>query len=1473
MKAGEHTSDAQVSPESPWLGLRAFGEETRAYFFGRNVELQDLFERVQHRPLTVLFGQSGLGKTSLLRAGLVPLLRAKNWVPVLLRLRYDDEAPSLVRQMFEEALLVLSNFARIEGQDFQTDWPEALRAAWQMPDEAAADALWLLFHDPSHAFLSPGVPRPVFIFDQFEEIFTLGESAPRRDQVAAFRDALACLVENRPSAAVRARLDTDDALAERLDYSAPPARFLLSLREDFLHRLERWRRSVPSLMENRQELRPLSGPQALEAVVEPGRTRCLPTSPASPPPIVSSEVGGAIVRFVAGVGTEVPLVEIDAVPPLLSLLCAELNRRRLNANDLEIHAEALDGRAEDILGDYYERTLAPHPREVRRFVENRLLSDGGFRQPVNEDSALGTLSRSLGGDEAARAAIDALLAERLITVEERGGLRRIELTHDVLTRVALRSRTARREREAKERAQAEAQGAELRIQTATRERRRLRLLVLGMVVLVLASAAGAAFGLMGMKRSQESLLIAITEENRANAQAQLARAAESEAREAAGVAQRRTSELRERERENDNLLAQATDTSIAQAQTLLEQNSWRDALPHLVKAIKFDRAASHRENFVLATALNNGGPRQIVLPKLVLPHARAVAEAGWTEAGDRFWTKEQNGAFQLWDVRSGNPVGPAVTGVVDVARNGLCVLVRASELAVRVLDTITGSQVGEVMKHGTAITSAELDPEGAHVVTTDGSKTCLVWDVASGKVFGIPLLHEAAIERVHFTAAGSQIECASANAIYLWDSRTRRRLGSSPFGLPTASPDGKQFALLTTEGDRRPARAKLEIFEPDFRRPLARLALGSPAYIGDLRFSPDGVLIAVALDSAVRLWDARTLEPVGAQMNHGDGVNSIRFSSDGLRLITTSSDGTCRLWDTAGGALGEPIRHDARVNIGDFSPDGRYVLTGGEDDRAAIWEPSAASCSGMPLRHRMNIHAIAFSPDGTRIATAGDDQTARIWDAYKRTPVTPPLLHTEKVALALFSPDGLRLLTRTKGAARLWNARSGEPIGLPMEHAASERGKESAIFNPRGNLVLTSGAGKGKLWDGMSGEPKGVEFLGVNNVGAWSGFLSARFSPDGVKIVTSSPGSGARVWSVEDGRPLSGWFGSSLNAAEFSPDGTKIVTASGSNEEAVVQLWDATSQEKIGPAMHHGNSVFGATFSRDGRRILTWGYEPIVRQWDAETGLLHGHPMRASKRGGDASYAYGEKYIVYPSSDGTARIWSAETSVALGEPIPHGPETREAKFSPGSRVIATLGSDGVVRLWPDFNGPKSASPEWIESFSQVVSGRRFSSTYALEDVPLLERWKLRQSLERTLQDSTGETDRDWVRLATWALSSGPDRKVGPYADITHRELADREIETGLPDAIRDVLAYDPSHPLLQIASAGLPEHEKRAAFLREYGLKRLPADAKLCLSAARILFSQKAPALALKALEKGRTAGPETDESTQLENECRAAVK
>ncbi len=266
---------AAVDADNPWLGLASFTEESRTFFYGREAEVAELARRVQRKLLTVLFGQSGLGKTSILRAGLVPRLRGQGYCPVYVRIDYGRESPSPAEQI----KAAIFRTARGTGQ-----WT-------QVGVATEGESLWEFLHHRDDVLKdeSGAVQIPLLIFDQFEEIFTLGQADDfGRERAQRFIEDLADLVENRPPASVEARLDQDEAAAERFDFARSDYRVLIALREDYLAPLEGLKAAMPSVTQNRVRLAPMTGTQALEAVLGPGKG------------LVSSEVAEAIVRFVAG---------------------------------------------------------------------------------------------------------------------------------------------------------------------------------------------------------------------------------------------------------------------------------------------------------------------------------------------------------------------------------------------------------------------------------------------------------------------------------------------------------------------------------------------------------------------------------------------------------------------------------------------------------------------------------------------------------------------------------------------------------------------------------------------------------------------------------------------------------------------------------------------------------------------------------------------------------------------------------------------------------------------------------------------------------------------------------------------------------------------------------------------------------------------------------------------------------------------
>jgi tetratricopeptide (TPR) repeat protein len=463
---------ATVDQSRPWPGLASFTEENRNFFHGREDEVAELARRVQRKLLTVLFGQSGLGKTSILRAGLVPRLREQGYCPVYVRVDYSREAPEPAEQIKQ----AIARTARRAGE-----WTQAGVAM-------AGESLWEFLHHRDDVLQDEHGQTliPLLIFDQFEEIFTLAQSDEfGRARAARFIADLADLVENRPPAELEARLESDDTTAERFDFARGDYRVLIALREDYLAPLEGLKTRMPSITQNRQRLAPMTGLQGLEAVRGPGGK------------LVTEEVAAAIVRFVAG-GAELDHAQVE--PSLLSLICRELNDTRIAQNRAEISLDLLAGSHESILGNFYERVLADQLPGVRRIIEDELLTDSGYRESMAEER----LRSSFTAAGAPPDSLALLVNRRLLRIEERLDMRRVELTHDVLCSVVKRSRDLRHERESREATERLLAEQRAREKAARHALVRARQVAVFCIVLALGAVLAAGFAYFSSQRAKQA---------------------------------------------------------------------------------------------------------------------------------------------------------------------------------------------------------------------------------------------------------------------------------------------------------------------------------------------------------------------------------------------------------------------------------------------------------------------------------------------------------------------------------------------------------------------------------------------------------------------------------------------------------------------------------------------------------------------------------------------------------------------------------------------------------------------------------------------------------------------------------------------------------------------------------------------------------------------------------------------------------
>lgn len=846
-----------VDVTCPWLGLLPFTEFTTGFFFGRDAEIAEIHDRIEENILTTLFGQSGLGKTSLLGAGVLPRLRNSGRSPVLLRLDHDPAAPSLLDQTRTALQQALPGI----------DWP----------DDASSVTLWELVHRQPF-LVPPGAATPVLIFDQFEEIFTLGRQDPAREAGAvAWLEQIADLIQCRPPKSLEARFAGNRKLARDYDFGRCPVRFVFSLREDYLSNLEEWKATLPLLVQNRMPLRLLDGPQALEAVIGPASL--------GHAPLVSREVAASIVRTVARVPAETPLAKIRAVPPLLSLLCEQLNSARLAAGATQIDASMVSERSEDILHHFYEESFASFPEshrdKIRSVIEDRMITVGGHRHPVAREDAEAELAGQ--GIPHPAAIFDTLIHRRLLTVEEHGGLQRLEITHDVLVPLIVRSRKERRERQ--EREVFERQLAE----EAAKARKR-RIVIASMAVLTVLALASAASALI-LKGKADGLVVEINHT------------------EGLGWLQRSKVAGEQEKRFPDTLLYAAQAIGF-------EGSAGVGAGKKLESLIqkRTGEGNGDRNNDPYADAQSQITGQPSYLPVWGKTLGSKISGLSFSPGGRELAIGTLDGSVRLCDFATGadrelvlDETGP----VFDLAFQPFGTrLATARKGTISVSDT---AGAGEVTRLPVDARRIAYSPDGAILAAAradgriellrDGSMRTLETGCADPPST-VGFSDDRQILAAAFPGFGARIAFPAVDAVgYSWPPsgmavRDSSKIPPLSVSAVALSPDGRHLAYGTEDGN-------IVIWDTLKTRPLGQISpvVRHQRAIRDLRFRADGLQLASASDDGfIKLWDMRNSSPsiIATLTGHIGAVTIIRYAPGADLLASGGVDGRVKLWDVSG---------------------------------------------------------------------------------------------------------------------------------------------------------------------------------------------------------------------------------------------------------------------------------------------------------------------------------------------------------------------------------------------------------------------------------------------------------------------------------------------------------------------------------------------------------------------------------------------
>lgn len=633
--------------------------------------------------------------------------------------------------------------------------------------------------------------------------------------------------------------------------------------------------------------------------------------------------------------------------------------------------------------------------------------------------------------------------------------------------------------------------------------------------------------------------------------------------------------------------------------------------------------------------------------------------------------------------------------------------------------------------HTESVSRISFSPDGKNLASASHDRTIKIWHLESEKIKPISLKgHSDWVTTVNFSPNSKILASGSLDkTIKIW-SKTGTLLKTiktkAAINWVSFSPDGRLIAAATANGI-----VQLWNLNGRLLTTLKHGESNNNYAVYSVNFSPDGrSLVTASEDKTVKIWHL----PGNGSANipilqttiagHKKLVLSASFSPDGQIIASSSADNTIKIWSRDGTLLKTFYGHGDKITQVSFSPDGQTLASGSYDKTIKLWSLKTSSLDILQ-GHQHRVLGVSFSPDGETLASASQDNTIKLWSRTGKFLKTFRG-HADRVASVSFSPDGQMLASGSyDNTVKLWYFNSPEKIGN-LEFLNSPKHWRQALHNSQDDRYSDSTSGRKisymvsqtKFTESENNEQwKYCQFLEEKHLMA----IFNRFCHQiDYKPYTSSnyqyPLLGAFALKFSANQLFSclvkvGNF--CLFPAHFSPlQQLNILSQNMSFEQRKDRIltntltanklpclsidsgtvcsdvnWNSnTSYHPVSKNISligHTDSVMSVTFSPNGQIIASGSKDKTVKLWKRNGKLLKtlaGHQAWVNS----VSFSPDGKMLASASDDGTVKLWSSK-GVLLRTINAHNNWVLGVSFSPDGQTIATAGYDNMVKLW-NING-------------------------------------------------------------------------------------------------------------------------------------------------------------------------------------------
>ena len=1129
--------------QNPYRGLEPFEAEHSELFFGRSELVKELHNFVKAHPLTVVLGASGSGKSSLVKAGLIPKLKRETeekW-SILSPIRPGERPFQALNQA-----LAKDKLEKVELQKPQKTLAESV-------------AVWAKKHPDSQLL--------IFI-DQSEELITL--CADKNERTAFFQQILTALIDHRHQLRVVLTLRSDFEPQIR-DGGLEFVYEQLKLRNTlFKKHWQSGRFIVPAM--SRSELR--------EAIEKPAEAKVMYFDP--------HDLVEELIEEVADMPGALPLLSFA----LSELFFKYLRRQREAENRGETIDRAITQKDYEELGgvvqsltqsadEQYEKLVKQNPayKEVIRHVMLRMVAMGGGelarrRVPWSE------LEYPPEQDSLVKEVVEQFSAARLL-VKGRDGKENtyVEPAHDALVRGWKRLLAWKQEEE-------ESLILQRRLTPAAQEwkkQKQAKFLWNNNPRLDLLKKELRSNNNWLNKLETEFVERSVKRKNfntRRNWGITIAVTL--------GLATGLIFSLIGQQ----NALKQEINALIEASEANLLSNNQLDAIVGAVKAKK------QLDNIWI-------GKKKVSLQVLnVLRKTLHHHQEGWREqlrlrgrviessfVGQRLVTVD-NDIVKLWNASTGEKLHTFQgykNPILDVALSldsRQIAIVFANEI--ELYNLITYEKLRTLRTENTSsFLNVAFSPDGQLLASSSFEDTAQVWNAATGEL--LQHLKQENINRwssLVFSPNSEQLAISSVDKIVLWNTSTGETLQtfSETSDPKVFSPDSKQLAISSgnTMQLKDISTGKLLQTFQGHKEPIINAA-----------FSPNGKQLATSSeDKTARLWDITTGDNLQVFQGHKNTVQSVTFSADGKQVATSSFDETVIIWNVSTGELLNTLQgHEDIVGSAEFSLDGKQLLTSSADGTTRLWDIATRELFHILEGDEDGVQKMVFSPNSKQLAIVYlSNEPVKLWDVVTGELLHPLEGHTGEVLDVAFSHDSQTLATASADTrVGLWDVATGELLHPLLQGHTG--GVLDVAFSSDNKILVTASDTTVGLWD----VNKGKLLFPLLQARETRNSIEVAFSPRSQKLATVS-GQTVQMWNSATGQnifPLQG-HRDSVSSMEFSSDGKQLATAS---YDRTVRLWDVVNHEPLQILQGHKEGISEVTFSPNGKWLATASYDQTIRLW------------------------------------------------------------------------------------------------------------------------------------------------------------------------------------------------------------------------------------------------------------------------------------